>query len=365
MNSGDDRWLTLENARALLHAPGSTELFAAEMRLKEILRSGQDILRWADSEDANDRPDHRHLVRTKFRFEQGGLAFDGEEDDWEDDCVGYRPLLVLGSALKNVIRSTVQIPVNENHQNNAWMTLVEVEEWIRRAESCDSDEALRSLKQELDGGRLTTADWSKLRADAHYSETLRSLQQEDRRRLKMFFDLSRSRVASSVKIVDSPRKRYSPIALTVLNGLEISLYGPGFLVPLGKRIEHEAVVSMRSTEAEADSDFDAEADGRDTYQILALVDRKEVAKIWPLESTTFPARSTRGRGPGRPGLKDEIFGALEEVSRTRDVDSLNEKQLSNLVTEHLGKRIGSKNLSPRTLQKHLGNWKNARKTGRQ
>src|SRR5690606_34563363 len=141
----------------------------------------------------------------------------------------------------------------------------------------------------------------------------------------------------------------------ILKGLEISLYGPGFLVPLGKRGEHEAIISIQSSEAEDDSDLNLEADDRGDYQILALVDQKEVAKIWPLEPTRFPAKSTGQRGPGRPGLEDEIFSALDKISHTHDVDNLNDKQLADLVAEHLGKSIGSKNFSSRTLLKHLGN----------
>ncbi|MBN9051011.1 MAG: hypothetical protein J0H78_16270 [Rhizobiales bacterium] len=341
--TNNQHWLALSSAFSSLRRDDQADPLGAEMRLKAVIRTGQVVLRWVDGKSAEDRPIHTHLVRTKLRFQQTGLAFSGQEADWDTDLARYRPLYLLKSSFEEVARALPNIPFNDDGTRSSRMTLVEAVEWVRQTTNCTEEAAIISLKNEIHSGNISLVGFG-AEPPIHRSPIIKQ-------HGRLTFQRTRS---------------YHPIQPSTLKKLDISLYGPGFLVPAGRRSTHENIAASSFSQS-ADNDDDAlDVEERTDYQTLAFVSTKEVAQIWPHSvavKLTKPIEPMRRRRAGRPGVRDEIFRALDEISRKIEVANLDNKRLEVLVLEHLGKSSNSRNYSSRTIAKYIGEWRETHKVG--
>jgi hypothetical protein len=161
------RWLDLYNALEVITSTQKCTSVEAQRHLKAQIGAGTIPVKWSNSERADDIPDPRYVMGTKFALLGTGHAH---------DKLAYRPLMVLHTALlaawqNQQLKSNAELSKefesavpdllgkeNENDETR-WMTLVSAEEHIEVSGNCDSVEALRQLKEEIGDG-VVRVRWS-------------------------------------------------------------------------------------------------------------------------------------------------------------------------------------------------------------
>ena len=174
--------MTLLEALEHIQSSEKCNSVAAQVDLKH--RIGQRVIpiKWADLEGPDDKPDVSKLQRSQLVLSGTGLA---------PGHSSLRPLLVLRHAVhatwprttsevaapaevnSNGSRDTAQRKAEEKYEQ--WMSLVEAIEHIRMFQHCDSIEALRQLKREMNDGMVQVqwedSDGPKDRPDPKYLQT--------------------------------------------------------------------------------------------------------------------------------------------------------------------------------------------------
>lgn len=174
--------MTLLAALEHIQSAEKGDFVAAQVHLKRGIGHRLIPVKWADLEGPNDKPDVSELQRSQLVLLNPGLAPSG---------FSLRPLLVLRSAVhatwprttsevaappeanSNGSRDTAQRKEEEKYEQ--WMSLVEAIEHIRMFQHCDSIEALRQLKREMNDG-MVQVQWEDLdgpkdRPDPKYLQT--------------------------------------------------------------------------------------------------------------------------------------------------------------------------------------------------
>ena len=175
--------MTLLEALEHIQSSEKGDSVAAQVDLKHEIGHRVIPVKWADSEGPNDKPDVSKLQRSQLVLSGPGLAPSG---------LSLRPLLVFRSAVHATwprTTSKVTAPPEEANSNGArdsaqrkaeekyeqWMSLVEAIEHIRMSQRCNSIEALRQLKREVNDGMVQVqwedSDGPKDRPDPKYLQT--------------------------------------------------------------------------------------------------------------------------------------------------------------------------------------------------
>jgi hypothetical protein len=157
--------MTLLEALEHIHSVEKCDPVAAQEHLKQGIGDRMIPVKWADLKGPNDKPDVTELRHSQLALSGPGLA-PGERR--------LRPLLVLRPAVHAMWPQTATkaasppetnsnarsdlAPRNFEKKYQQWMSLVEAIEHIRMSQHCDSVEALRQLKREINGG-MVWAQW--------------------------------------------------------------------------------------------------------------------------------------------------------------------------------------------------------------
>jgi hypothetical protein len=156
------RWMTLLEALEHIQSSEKCDPVAAQVDLKHEIGHRVIPVKWADSEGPDDKPDVSELQRSQLVLSGPGLALSGQS---------LRPLLVFRPSVhatwprtiskvttspeeanSNGARDPAQRKAEEKYEQ--WMSLVEAIERIRMSPRCDSIEALRQLKREVNDGMV-------------------------------------------------------------------------------------------------------------------------------------------------------------------------------------------------------------------
>lgn len=158
-------WITLIEALTHIQSVEKCTVIIAGAQLKRCIGQRLVPVKWADSSGPNDKPDVRQLQRSQLVLSGPGLALSGSS---------LRSLLVL----RRAVHATWPLPTSEvpaaseavstvsrhlaeweaREEDEPWMSLVEAIDHIQIVQRCDSIEALRQLKRELQDG-MVRAKW--------------------------------------------------------------------------------------------------------------------------------------------------------------------------------------------------------------